>query len=356
MELPTLDNSLCTPERGENAYRVEQLIRDLKTQIGRNFLAMGKLLKEVRDNRYYLELGHSSMSAWLSEISISASWAWNFIDIYEVFIVQYQLDENRVLEIDYTKLSSIIPIIREHPEEMETWMTAAESLRRIDLQKEIKQYHISEKQKFVEKTRGTIDGFENQVANSNPSEGLLKLEPKSVDVIMTSIPDETSDLEWLGEIDRCLTDAGVVVCVLGLKNLFRVGTKLESLGYTIIRDIVIKKSTVTKPITLNSLLAVHDTVIWARRGPQAVCNLTEVADDVWEIPNRTNYDCPGEKPEFLWERLIELTTDPGQLIVDPIAGSGQVLTVARRLQRRVMGFIADDYWYQTCLTRLADMV
>ncbi|HWO08482.1 MAG TPA: site-specific DNA-methyltransferase [Polyangiaceae bacterium] len=64
--------------------------------------------------------------------------------------------------------------------------------------------------------------------------------------------------------------------------------------------------------------------------------------DVWEIGivgpvsrERTGY--PTQKPEALLERLIQACTAPGDLILDPYAGSGTTLVVAARLGRRVLG-------------------
>jgi site-specific DNA-methyltransferase (adenine-specific) len=64
--------------------------------------------------------------------------------------------------------------------------------------------------------------------------------------------------------------------------------------------------------------------------------------DVWEIgivgpvaKERTGY--PTQKPEALLERLMQACTAPGDLVLDPYAGSGTTLVVAARLGRRALG-------------------
>jgi site-specific DNA-methyltransferase (adenine-specific) len=64
--------------------------------------------------------------------------------------------------------------------------------------------------------------------------------------------------------------------------------------------------------------------------------------DVWEIgiiapvsKERTGY--PTQKPEALLERILRACTMPGDLVVDPYAGSGTTLAVAARLGRRAVG-------------------
>ena len=46
---------------------------------------------------------------------------------------------------------------------------------------------------------------------------------------------------------------------------------------------------------------------------------------------------PTQKPEALIERLIAASSNPGDLVVDPFAGSGTTLVVAERLGRRWLG-------------------
>jgi DNA modification methylase len=64
--------------------------------------------------------------------------------------------------------------------------------------------------------------------------------------------------------------------------------------------------------------------------------------DVWEIGiigpvarERTGY--PTQKPEALLERLVNTCSGPGDLVLDPYAGSGTALAVATRLGRRAVG-------------------
>lgn len=64
--------------------------------------------------------------------------------------------------------------------------------------------------------------------------------------------------------------------------------------------------------------------------------------DVWEIPflstvahERTGY--PTQKPERLLERIVQASTNPGDLVADFFCGSGTTLAVAKRLGRRWVG-------------------
>jgi adenine specific DNA methylase Mod len=79
--------------------------------------------------------------------------------------------------------------------------------------------------------------------------------------------------------------------------------------------------------------------------------------DVWEIGviapisrERTGY--PSQKPEALLERLITALSDPGELVLDPYAGSGTTLAVAARLGRAFTGIDQSDVAIETTRARL----
>jgi site-specific DNA-methyltransferase (adenine-specific) len=64
--------------------------------------------------------------------------------------------------------------------------------------------------------------------------------------------------------------------------------------------------------------------------------------DVWDIPflnpkakERTGY--PTQKPILLLERIIEIASDPGDMVIDPFCGSGTTLVAASILARQYLG-------------------
>lgn len=67
--------------------------------------------------------------------------------------------------------------------------------------------------------------------------------------------------------------------------------------------------------------------------------------DVWEIPylnpkanERVGY--PTQKPIILLERIIQLTTEKGDVVLDPFCGSGTTLVAAALLNRKYIGIDA----------------
>jgi site-specific DNA-methyltransferase (adenine-specific) len=58
----------------------------------------------------------------------------------------------------------------------------------------------------------------------------------------------------------------------------------------------------------------------------------------WPRENEHEKIHPTQKPVKLLERLIEIFTDPGDVVIDPVAGSGSTLIAAENLGRKAHGF------------------
>lgn len=83
--------------------------------------------------------------------------------------------------------------------------------------------------------------------------------------------------------------------------------------------------------------------------------------DVWEIPflnpkakERTGY--PTQKPVLLLERIIRLSTNEGDVVLDPFCGSGTTLVAAGLLGRQARGIDVSKEAVELTRRRLVDPV
>ena len=82
------------------------------------------------------------------------------------------------------------------------------------------------------------------------------------------------------------------------------------------------------------------------------------ADDVWTDINTTNSQAnvqtgyPTQKPEALLERIISISSNPGDLVFDCFMGSGTTQSVAMRMGRRFIGADINLGSIQTTTKRL----
>lgn len=80
---------------------------------------------------------------------------------------------------------------------------------------------------------------------------------------------------------------------------------------------------------------------WVLR-PQEDEQFFQTEMDTWYVSRvcgtfkeRTGHPC--QMPEALLERIIRVASNPGELVLDPFAGSGTTLVAAKRLGRRYLG-------------------
>lgn len=86
-------------------------------------------------------------------------------------------------------------------------------------------------------------------------------------------------------------------------------------------------------------------------------NLKKVPGNVWFFP-RVRYrmpqyeEHPSQKPETLLERIIKASSNEGDLVVDPFAGTFTTCAVAARLKRRFVGVEIDSRYVGVGLRRV----
>ncbi|MCS6866031.1 MAG: site-specific DNA-methyltransferase [Gemmataceae bacterium] len=69
---------------------------------------------------------------------------------------------------------------------------------------------------------------------------------------------------------------------------------------------------------------------------------------------RTSHPC--QMPEAILERIIKATTNPEDLVLDPFAGSGTTLAVAKKLGRRYLGIELSAHYAALIRQRLQSIV
>lgn len=66
----------------------------------------------------------------------------------------------------------------------------------------------------------------------------------------------------------------------------------------------------------------------------------------WQVDATYPKIAPTQKPIPILRQLIELYTDPGDVVIDPVAGSGSTLRAAVELNRNAYGFEVDKKMYK----------
>jgi site-specific DNA-methyltransferase (adenine-specific) len=95
-----------------------------------------------------------------------------------------------------------------------------------------------------------------------------------------------------------------------------------------------------------------------RKSTPSLYRATKVPGNVWYFP-RVRYrmeeyeEHPSQKPEAMLERIIKASSNPGDLVLDPFAGTFTTCAVAKRLGRRSVGIEQERGYFKIGVRRLA---
>ena len=176
---------------------------------------------------------------------------------------------------------------------------------------------------------------------------------------------------WLAECRRVLKPDGAIWVIGSYHNIFRVGALMQDLGYTILNDIVWRKSNPMPNFRGTRFTNAHETLIWASMGEKARYHFNYRAmktlnDELqmrsdWVIPICGGQERlkdgghkvhPTQKPEALLYRVLLATTEKGDVVLDPFFGTGTTGAVAKRLGRQWIGCEREGGYREAALERI----
>lgn len=98
-----------------------------------------------------------------------------------------------------------------------------------------------------------------------------------------------------------------------------------------------------------------EAIIYAKKGRRHIPKRRSSVISIDRTHSAEHFH-PTQKPVELLEVLISMSTNPGDLVVDPFAGSGSTIVAAERLGRRGIGIEKDQEWATKAQMRLGQGV
>lgn len=179
--------------------------------------------------------------------------------------------------------------------------------------------------------------------------------------------------EWLRAARRALKPDGTLWVIGSYHNIFRVGAKLQDLGYWMLNDVIWRKTNPMPNFRGRRFTNAHETLIWCARDQKSKYAFNYEAmktlnDDLqmrsdWLLPLCTGQERlkqagkkahPTQKPEALLYRIILAATQPGDVVLDPFFGTGTTGAVAKKLGRRYIGIEKEDAYVKLAQERIDD--
>jgi DNA modification methylase len=182
-------------------------------------------------------------------------------------------------------------------------------------------------------------------------------------------------IKWLAACRRVLKANGTLWVIGTYHNIYRVGSRMQDLGFWILNDIAWIKHNPMPNFRGVRFTNAHELLIWAQkeRGAPYTFNhhaMKALNEDLqmrsdWYLPICSGSErlrVNGEKahatqkPEALLYRVILASTNLGDIILDPFFGTGTTGVVAKRLQRHWIGVEKEPEYVALAMERVAATV
>ena len=177
--------------------------------------------------------------------------------------------------------------------------------------------------------------------------------------------------KWLKECKRIIKKNGSMWVIGSYHNIFRVGAKIQDLGFWILNDVIWNKNNPMPNFRGTRFTNAHETLIWASKDKNSKYtfnyqSLKCLNDDLqmrstWNLPICNGNERLKEKgkkvhstqkPEALLHRVLLASTNKNDTVLDPFLGSGTTAVVAKKLGRIFYGIEKEKKYFDAATTRL----
>jgi len=178
-------------------------------------------------------------------------------------------------------------------------------------------------------------------------------------------------VNWLKECKRVLKKNGSIWVIGSYHNIFRVGAKIQDLGFWILNDVVWNKNNPMPNFRGTRFTNAHETLIWASKNKNSKYtfnyqSLKCLNDDLqmrstWNLPicnGKERLKDNGkkvhstQKPEALLHRILLASSNKNDLILDPFLGSGTTAVVSKKLGRFFCGIEKEKKYSEAAKKRI----
>lgn len=171
---------------------------------------------------------------------------------------------------------------------------------------------------------------------------------------------------WLALCRETLKANGTI-WVSGTRHvIYSVGFAMQELGFKLLNDITWEKPNPPPNLSCRYFTHATETLLWAAKDKNSKHKFnykqmrSEAGDrqmkSVWRLtaPAAAEKEFgahPTQKPLSLLERIIMAASDPGDLVLDPFAGSGTAGIAAFKLGRQFIGIDTDKRFLEIAVER-----
>ena len=176
--------------------------------------------------------------------------------------------------------------------------------------------------------------------------------------------------KWLALCRTKLKDNGTIWISGTHHNIFAIASLLTELGYRILNVITWAKTNPPPNISCRFFTYSTEFILWARKCPKVphkynyelmkAINGGRQMTDVWRLPAIARWEksCgkhPTQKPLALLARIVLASTDEGDWVLDPFAGSSTTGIAANLCGRRFLGIEKEEEYARMSVSRRMEL-
>lgn len=220
----------------------------------------------------------------------------------------------------------------------------------------------------------------NYLSNQDCLVGMQELPDESIDLVVTDCPyhighrgsncgggifseeqnewtsrgklfahNDIAFAEWLPQVYRVLKRGTHCYIMVNSRNLRELQTEAERVGFVFQNLLVWNKGNATP--NRYYMQALEFILMLSKRPARSINDMG--CSNLLSVPNIIGTKKhPTEKPVALMEHLIRQSSNEGDIVLDPFAGSGSTLIAAKRLNRQYIGFEIDEQYCKIATTSL----
>jgi site-specific DNA-methyltransferase (adenine-specific) len=199
--------------------------------------------------------------------------------------------------------------------------------------------------------------------------------------------DHAFQTEWLRAVRRVLKPSGTL-WVSGTQHvIFSIGFAMQELGYHLLNTVTWYKPNASPNLACRFFTHSTEILLWAspmksrplahrfnyramkeENGGKQMRDLWSITEQpvpggeqvIWPLPTpapreKTHGRHPTQKPIALLDRVVAASAQPGDLVLDPFAGSGTTGVAAVRAGCRFLGLERDPEYVELAARRLRDV-
>ncbi len=185
--------------------------------------------------------------------------------------------------------------------------------------------------------------------------------------------------KWINSCKRVLKENGTIWISGTYHSIYQCGFALQKSGYHILNDISWYKPNASPNLSGRYFTASHETLLWARRDKKSkhTFNYKEIKmsswpedflkkpekqmRSVWSINTPRPWEKkfgkhPTQKPHDLLRRIVLASTNEGDIVLDPFAGSSATGLAAHQYGRKFVGFDMEKEYLDLSKKRFKDFI